>query len=357
MTQLARRRLARLAGLILVTAAAACSPAGDSIPHDGPAGGDLGPLPWSQADIPYLPQDDLLRVSDVQAKGTHNSYHVETQGNTLPDWHYTLEPLDVQLDVQGVRQLEIDLHLTSLDEDFEVYHLTGLDEGTTCRRLRDCLTAIGAWSGAHPGHLPLYLQFEPKGGFIPEDPEAYFAKLEGEILSVFVSDRIVTPDEVQGGAPTLGAGVAERGWPTLGETRGRVLLMFDDEGAVRDAYSRQGTSLEGRLFFVDSAPGDATAAIAILNNPTTDTDAIHAALAANMLVRTMVDDPKDDDATAAAELEAGLAAGATWLSTNFPAPSPERAYAATIPAGTPARCNPITAPPSCTPRALEDLAP
>lgn len=356
MAALAWLRFARLAGFVVVTAAAACSPAGDS--PGGPLGDEEpGPLPWSKADVPHLPQDDVLRVSDLQVLGTHNSYHVETAGNTLADWHYTLEPLDVQLGEQGVRQLEIDLHYTSPDDDFEVYHLTAIDEGTTCRRLRDCLTTIAAWSGEHPGHLPLYLQFEPKGGYNPGDPEGYFGKLEAEILSVFARERIITPDEVQGDASSLGDAIAARGWPTLGELRGRVLLMFDNHGDVRDAYSRGGTSLEGRLLFVDSAPGDATAAITILNDPTRDADAIGAALAANMLVRTMVDDPKDDDATAAAELEAGLSVGATWLSTNFPAPSAARAYSTAIPEGAPARCNPITAPPSCAPQDLERLAP
>jgi hypothetical protein len=196
---------------------------------------------------------------------------------------------------------------------------------------------------------------EPKNGFTPEDPEGYFSKLEGEILSVFVRERIVTPDEVQAGSATLGAAVAKHGWPTLGQTRGRILFFLDDSGAVRDAYSRGGSSLEDRLIFVDSAPGDATAAVAILNSPVADAGAIHAALAANLLVRTMTDDPPDDDAAVAAGFDAGLAAGATWLSTNFPAPVPGRAYSAAVVGGTPARCNPVVAPASCTPEDIENL--
>jgi hypothetical protein len=346
-----------LAWLVTACVALGCSSA-EATPHaSSDDGKDPGPLPWSRAAIPALPQDNLLRVNDIQAKATHNSYHIETPGNTLPDWHYTLAPLDVQLSEQGVRQIELDLHLVSLDDEFEVYHLPALDEQTTCRKLRDCLRTIATWSGDHPGHMPLTIQFEPKQGFTSDDPEAYFSKLEAEILSVFVEERIVTPDEVQGESATLGAAVADGGWPTLGQTRGRVVLMFDDEEAVRDAYSRGGTSLKGRLLFVDATPGDATAAVAILNNPVKDANAIQAALAANLLVRTMIDDPGDDDAAAAAGLEAGLAVGATWLSTNTPAPVPGRAYSATIPTGTPARCNPKTAPPSCTPQDIERLDP
>jgi hypothetical protein len=327
---------------------------------DAPDAADAGlppPLPWSPGAFTPLPEDDVLQVNHVQAKGTHNSYHVETAGNTLADWHYTMAPLDVQLGAQGVRQLELDLHLTSLDDDFEIFHLELLDEGTTCRKLRDCLRTIGEWSGAHPDHQPIYLQFEPKNGFTPDTPEAYFAKLEAEILSVLVKPRLVTPDEVQGDAATLGAAVSQGGWPTLAKTRGRILMAFDNTDVVRDAYSRQGTSLKGRLLFTAALAGDALAALAILNDPVADAPAIQAALQANMLVRTMTDAPGDPDATAQAGLTAGLSVGAHWLSTNFPAPVPGMSFVEVIPGGTPSRCNPVTAPSACVAQDIEDLKP
>lgn len=315
------------------------------------------PLPWSRSAIPRLPQDDVLRVNHLQAKGTHNSYHVETAGNTLADWHYTLAPLDVQLGSQGVRQIELDVHMKTLADDLEVFHVGALDESTTCRKFRDCLRVIGTWSGAHPGHAPLYVQMEPKGGYTPDDPEGFFAKVEGEILSVLVKDRIVTPDEVQGAGATLGETIAKTGWPTLAQTRGRIIFAWDDAGDVRNAYTRGRTSLHGRLMFTDSSPGDPLAAVAIQNDPVGGAAVIKAALAANMMVRTMADEPQDDDATAQGLLKASLDVGATWISTNFPVPVPDRSYSASIPGGAPLRCNPITAPPSCTAKNIEDLAP
>ncbi|MEO7328080.1 MAG: Ca2+-dependent phosphoinositide-specific phospholipase C [Minicystis sp.] len=350
---LARLAPPLFAGLLLT----ACSSKTEPItPTD--AGPDAGTaLPWSHDDVPKLPQDDVLRVHHLQAKGTHNSYHIETPGNTLVDWHYTMPPLDQQLSVEGVRQIELDLHLDSLESDFEILHLKSLDEMTTCKTLRECLTVIGTWSGAHPGHLPLYLQFEAKNGYTPEDAEGFFSKLHAEILAVLVRERLVTPDEVQGDATTLGEAVAAKGWPTLTQTRGRIILAFDNSSEVRDAYTRGGTSLKGRLFFTDAAPGDATAAIAILNDPTGEAKAIGAALAANMMVRTMSDDPKDDDTKAEAGLAAALKVGATWISTNFPAEVEGRTFVPNIPEGTPARCNPITAPASCTAKDIEDLKP
>jgi hypothetical protein len=333
----------------------ACSSKDDPAPP-GDAGSDASSaLPWSRDAIPKLPQDDVLRVHHLQALGTHNSTHIETMGNTLADWDYTLAPLDVQLGEQGVRQIELDLHLASLESDFEVFHIKTLDEQTTCKTLRACLSTIGTWSGEHPGHQPIYVQFEAKNGYTPEDPEGYFNKLEAEILAVIARERIITPDEVQGEHASLGEAVTKEGWPLLATTRGRILFGLDDGGAPKDAYSRGGTSLKGRLIFTDADPGSPLAALTVLNDPVGDAKAIGAALAANMLVRTMADSPTQADTAAQAGLDAALAVGATWLSTNFPAKVEGRSYVATIPGGSPSRCNPVTAPKSCTAKDVEDL--
>ena len=114
------------------------------------------PLPWTRNVTP-LPQDDVLRVNHAQVKGTHNSYHVEKAGNTVLDWHYTMPPLDRQLDQDGVRQLELDLHYVGKDQPIQVHHIGGLDEMTTCATFNECLRTIGIWSGAHPNHFPIYV--------------------------------------------------------------------------------------------------------------------------------------------------------------------------------------------------------
>src|SRR5687767_9095184 len=53
--------------------------------------------------------DDLLRLNQLQSKGTHNSYHMMSL--PIPPWHYTHLPFDQQLETQGVRALEMDVHL------------------------------------------------------------------------------------------------------------------------------------------------------------------------------------------------------------------------------------------------------
>ena len=56
-------------------------------------------------------------------------------------------------------------------------------------------------------------------------------------------------------------------------------------------------------------------------------------------------------------LSAALASGAQWVSTDYPVPDPDfgTGYFVQIPDGSPARCNPVNAPPGCRSAALETL--
>jgi hypothetical protein len=54
--------------------------------------------------------------------------------------------------------------------------------------------------------------------------------------------------------------------------------------------------------------------------------------------------------------DAALASGANFISTDFPSPHPETGYVVEMPGGEPARCNPVSAPPSCEALALENPA-
>ena len=105
---------------------------------------------------------------------------------------------------------------------------------------------------------------------------------------MFTRDRMITPDDVRGSAPTLGEAVRSRGWPTLDRVRGKVYFTLDNE-SFRDAYLIGHPSLRGRLLFTPSAPGRDDAAYAKLNDPIADATRIKAALAAHMIVRTRAD--------------------------------------------------------------------
>jgi hypothetical protein len=312
------------------------------------------PVPDPDPTFPY-PLDDVLRLSQIQVKSTHNSYHVQTQGTTVDAWKYTHAPLDVQLGEQGVRQIELDLRLNASLGHFEVYHLPVVDEQTSCRTLTDCLTLLKTWSDAHRAHHPVVVQFEFKDPFPGATAESYFETLHAEITSVWPEERIVTPAMVQGQHATLSEAVQTEGWPLLGQVRGHIVFTIDGVNEFQIAYTHNRTSLDGRLIFAASSPSDPFAATVVLNDPIGDADAIAAALAANMLVRTRADsDSVEALAGDTTRRDAALASGAQFVSTDYPEPITGMDYWVEMPGGMPSRCNPVTAPAECSSEAVED---
>ncbi|MBL9099961.1 MAG: hypothetical protein JNL82_03330 [Myxococcales bacterium] len=295
-----------------------------------------------------------LRLNHLQALGTHNSYHVSS-GSSVKDLDYTHRPLAEQLD-GGVRKFELDVHFGDPGAPIAVYHLELLDEMTTCATLGACLQALRGWSDAHPGHHLLYVMIEVKTAFNQIMADAWLADLEQQILAVWPRERVLTPDDVQGDAPDLPTAIATRGWPSIDATRGKLLLVLHDGESWRARYVQAGTA--GKLLFPD-AFGDLTlpyAAVHSINDPIADADEIAAIVDAGHLVRTRADadnvEPFADDHTRA---EAALASGATFISTDYPAPKGELEYFVEIPGGDPSRCNPRVAPDDCTAQQIEDL--
>lgn len=291
------------------------------------------------------PRDNELRMNQVQLKGTHNSYHIAQDPAPVPELDYTFSPLEVQLEDQGVRKFELDTNYIEATDTIEVFHILVVDEGTHCRLFVDCLRSIEAWSSEHPGHVPIFIQIEPKGRFPEWLGEAFFEKFEGEILKAFPRQRIVTPDDVQGDSSTLREAVTTRGWPTLGAARGKVMFFINDRSDFARAYTRDFTSTQGRLMFAESEPDEDFAAVRILNGAGSDFAAIQAAVRSGFIVRTRdggLDAPQQLEI-----LEAALDSGAQIISTDFPGKVPGVDYVMQIPQGTPGRCNPLSAPADC----------
>jgi hypothetical protein len=334
---------------------AACTPKGDPDSATGTDSGtfDPGPSPYTL--------DDTLRFHHVQALGTHNSTHIEPDTVVHPSHAYTHAPLTEQLEDQGVRAFELDIHL-HVDDGFHVFHLPNVDAETTCLRLADCMGEIRAWSRQNPWHMPLMIWLEPKDEDLDVAVPEYdlfldrHDELEDALLDGLGRDRIFTPDDLRGEHADLPSALAaEGGWPTLGELRGKVVLSMLDGGDHAQAYLDGNPALEGRLMFVGTSdPSQPHAATAKINDAAGAGETIANALAAGILVSSNLrDGPEHDEATGAEHLADSLAAGAHFLKSDRPAPVD--GWSSAIPAGVPARCNPVTAPPECTPEEIEAL--
>ena len=343
------------------------------------------------------PRDGELRVDQVQVLGSHNSYHIEPQPALFAlltafsevlaqSFEYTHLPLEEQFATQGIRQIELDVFadpegglyaeragqraatgngasgVPALDEPgLKVFHVQDIDFETTCFTLVECLTDVRTWSDANPGHVPIFILIEVKDDAIP-DPglgfvvplpfgAADFETLDAEIRSVFSEDRMITPDDVRGDHETLEQAVLAEGWPTLGEARGKVVFALDNGGEKKATYTDGHPSLRGRVLFTSSLPGEDEAAFAKLNDPIADFDLIQQLVSQGFLVRTRADADTTQARTGdTTQRDAALASGAQLVSTDYPVPDPDfgTGYSVEIPGGTPARCNPVSAPPDCT---------
>jgi Phosphoinositide phospholipase C, Ca2+-dependent len=311
----------RLTGAMFILLLAAC---------EGP-GSTTDPTPY--------PLDDLLTFADLQAKGTHNSYHIAT--STLEAWDYTHAPLGEQLGDQGVRQFELDVSFDEQLGQHRVFHVLTIDEGTTCDTFVQCAQDLETWSAAHPGHHPLFILVETKDPWFDATGRENLDALDAELLQAWPRDRLITPGEVD----------LSEGWPTLGELRGRALFVLHDGGERRAAYVE---TLADRPMFPD-AQGDPDlpyAAVHTMNDPYDPR--IAEVVAGGHLVRTRADVDTEQARTGDPSMrDQALASGAHFVSTDYPAPVEGLDYVVEIPGGSPSRCNPLRAPPECTAEAIE----
>ena len=173
--------------------------------------------------------------------------------------------------------------------------------------------------------------------------------LDAEIRSVFAPDHLITPDDVRGDAPTLESAVLDRGWPSIDDSRGRVLYTLNNAGEIRDLYTDGRPNLEGRPMFTSADPGQPDAAFVLVDDPFSDE--LVGIVEVRYIVRTRTDSPTGDARlNRTTDRDRALASGAHYLSTDYYEPSEyfDSPYVVAFPGVVIARCNPVTAPPSCT---------
>ena len=356
-------------------------------------------------EVPAGTSDDV-RINEIQVVGSHNSYKrmvsdaeqdfvrgVIQDGADLMAYEH--EPLGVQFGEQHVRQIELDVFVdrdggkysspllwrlvfgddvpydpAMLEPGIKVLHVQDVDYAATCLTLVACLQDVKAWSDANPTHVPIGILVELKQDEVPVpldlfvEPDPWTVEdmdaLDAEIRSVFPPEQIIAPDDVRGTHDTLRDAITTDGWPTLGESRGKVMFHLDNTGSHRTDYTAGHPSLRDRIMFV-SAPTDAPEAGFVKHNSPNEAS-IRALVEQGFIVRTRADsdtiEARENDTT---NRDAALASGAQYVSTDYPMPDMgygfDTDYVVQIPGGTPARCNPVVAPEWCVSADLEVPAP
>jgi hypothetical protein len=208
---------------------------------------------------------------------------------------------------------------------------------------------------------------------VPKGPEPFtsatFDALDSEIRSVFSPKEMITPDQVRGRYETLieavqasgrgdvGQGKKAGGWPMLAEARGKVIFLMDQR-PVETVYTEGHPSLRGRVIFTNAAPGAPDAAFTEENSGTKAE--IDALARQGYLIRTRTDDGTEEArSNDHSRGDIALSSGAQMLSTDYPPSEPAKwtGFFIGLPHGLTARCNPVTAPPSCVDGLLEPSSP
>ncbi len=323
--------------------------------------------PGDEVTPPPAPAPAAPTLDQLQARGTHNSTHRDPGHPAAGQvgWDYSHRRLAAQLEQQGVRQVEIDVHYNWAKDDFDVYHVYMADDRATCDVLADCLAELRGWQQSNPSSAPLMVLVEPKDTGapysydLPEDGDPFtralgaaeYAKLDRALLSAFggpVSQggHVLTPDDMTVPGRTLRESVLTRGWPTVDSLRGDVVLVLDGQ-AHAQRYSDGGRSLAGRAMFVQLEADTPVAAFVsrdgVRQPGESQYDRVRRLVAQGFLIRLLISTP---------EAEAAKASGAQWLSTDHPdelvlTGDPTR----------PVACNPVTAAADCTPALIEVATP
>jgi len=346
--------------------------------------------------------DDDVHLNEVQVVGSHNSYHlipsqaeVDLRRSFIGDADDALQyrhvALPEQFQSQKVRQIELDVFLDPAggkyanpllrlaagtgpydpamnEPGIKVLHVQDVDYESTCLSLKACLGEVETWSDANPSHLPIAVLVElkdsevPVAGFPFVVPDPWNAPamdtLDAEIRSVMDPSDLITPDDVRGTRPTLEEAVLTDGWPTIGESRGKVMFLMDNGGDYRTDYLAGHPTLEDRAVFTNGEPGSPDAAFVKRND--SDDPSIPTLVEQGYVVRTRADgdtvEARSNDTT---KRDLAFASGAQWVSTDYPVPGLAvgftSGYFAEIPGGTVARCNPINGPATCVDAELDTI--
>ena len=218
-----------------------------------------------------------LPINHFRIVGSHNSYHMASS-YPIPPHQYSHAPIPAQLGdyTDGVRQVELDIHILPGEGGSVIYHVQLWDDHTNCYCLRECLMLVREWSLGFPQHFPVMLMVELKRQAYEDLSVALNGitcndvyNVEVALLDVFPPSSLLLPRTVRGAFPNVFTALsfqsyddrltnrwnhthdldyptaqevaameplrpyaqanATFGWPTLGSMLGRVVLVWLDD--------------------------------------------------------------------------------------------------------------------------------
>lgn len=333
-------------------------------------------IAWLFAFLPFAyvaeAQNSAVRMNQIQAIGTHNSYRLAPPRELLSliaigspkeaeALDYAHLPIVDQLNELKIRQLELDLYAdpngglfanpigyATLSRDqketqphpnangaldapgMKVLHSPGFDYRSTEPTFVAALRSIRQWSQSHRSHIPILILVELKQSAVgpvlvnpvPFDREQ-LDSVDREIRSVFGEDEFISPDQIRDQHKHLRDAVAANGWPLLEDVRGQVWFAMDNEGDIRDLYLHDHPSLRGRAMFVSVPPEHSAAAFRKLNDPVGQFREIQRAVHGGLIVRTRADaETRQARSGDTSRRDKAFQSGAQFISTDYPIPDP-----------------------------------
>jgi hypothetical protein len=315
---------------------------------------------------------DDLPINKIQIIGSHNSYKEAIDPRLFDKIRYVDDALARSLDYShisltdqlsmGLHNLEIDLYaddkggryahphglkwigkaaralslrdpLKAYDPlhemnqpGFKIFHVQDIDFRSNCLTLERCLRELKEWSDSHKDHYPVFITVNAKDDIIPIPgftlPEKFrapvFDRLDKAIIKNLGAEKIITPDDVRGGFPTLESAVLAGHWPTMAEARGKFIFILDERGKKRSTYILGHPSLHNRVLFVDAEPGTPEAAFLIINDPLKDAQKIREMVRKGYMVRTRADaDTEEARRNDRNRFNAACASGAQIITTDY----------------------------------------
>ena len=313
-----------------------------------------------------------LKINKLQVIGSHNSYRQRTHApilqylfdnlNQFPTgftplvWDYDHVTLEEQFSNYGIRSIELDVYNDPngglfynrigngsvgenpnsnepklLEPGLKVMHFPDLDYNSNYLTFEDAITAVKNWSTSNPNHVPISIMVETKNDSpnamlgdpftvtIPFD-KTVMESIDQEIKDVFGNDLagVIIPDNVRGSFASLNEAVLADNWPTLRETRGKLMFILSTNDDMKEAYLDGHATLENRAMFVFSDAGNPETAFVKKDDPLANEASIKTLVGEGYIVRTRADantlEARSGDIQ---RRDVALSSGAQIVSTDY----------------------------------------